>query len=191
MKGPRKGKDVEVVVERITADDRALRSTSISFIVATTGRESLAATLASIDLWPGDEILLARGKPPAGDWGHTERNAALPQARGGWLAFMDDDDTYVKGHRSHQADAIAGLIGRRRLFPVLFRMRYRADGRVLWADQDLRNGNVGTPMMLVPNIPDRLSTFGHRFEGDFDFMNSWTWPRRNVVWNPAIIAEIG
>ena len=183
----------EFAIERITADDRATRATSISFIVATLGRESLTRTLASIELWPGDEILVVRGKPPAGDWGHTERNAALPLAKGGWLAFIDDDDVYVKGHRAHQADAIMGMIGRRRLFPILFRMRYRSDGRILWRDNDmdLRNGNVGTPMMLVPNIPDRLSTFGHRFEGDFDFMNSWSWPRRNVVWNPVVIAEIG
>jgi hypothetical protein len=89
----------------------------ISFIVPTIGRPSLAKTLASIECWPGDEVLLVGSPnghthpfahhvpcPPGGDWGHAERNYSTPMARCRYIAHIDDDDVYAPGTRALMAD---------------------------------------------------------------------------------------
>lgn len=174
----------------------------ISFIVPTLGRPSLLKTLTSIETLPGDEILVVGTAdpehvqderirfiphPPGGDWGHTERNFATPMARGQYIAHIDDDDTYTPGMRALMQDAIINTPGR----PVIFRMKYPC-GIVLWADQEIRCGNVGTPMILVPNMPTR---FGCRWEprlgGDCDFMLGLRWAPEEIVWREEIIALLG
>ena len=171
----------------------------ISFLVPTVGRPSLAATLASIECWPGDEILLISSSPrgddprvrfikcaPGGNWGHAERNHATPLATGKYLAHIDDDDVYVPGHRALMADAITQTPGR----PVLFKMQY-PKGSSLWTVPELKMGNVGTPMMLIPNVPEKLGTWGHKCGGDCRFLESMKWTRDEIVWRPEVIALLG
>lgn len=174
----------------------------ISFIVPTIGRPSLAATLRSIECWPGDEVLVVGNVgevasvagthyrlipcEPGGDWGHAERNLAMPLAACRYLAHIDDDDVYVPGTRALMADVIAKAPGR----PVLFRMRY-PNGITLWQEPVVRCGNVGTPMILVPNMPTRLGTFKSFVGGDCAFIEGWKWLREEIVWRPEVIALLG
>lgn len=171
----------------------------ISFIVPSIGRKSLDATLRSIETWPGDEILLvgdgvltsdprvryikcARGN----DWGHSERNHATKFAACRYLAHIDDDDVYAPGTRALMADAIAKTPGR----PVLFRMRF-PNGITLWEEPELRCGNVGTPMILIPNMPTRLGQFRSFVGGDCAYLEEMKWPREEIVWRPEVIAHLG
>jgi hypothetical protein len=174
----------------------------ISFIVPTLGRQSLQKTLHSIECWPGDEIIVigdvgegdiaqhtyARFVPcePGGDWGHTERNVATPLARGRYIAHIDDDDWYVRGMRALMADAIAKTPDR----PVLFRMQYPS-GITLWQDPVIRCGNVGTPMMLIPNVPSKLGTWQSFVGGDCAFLEGCAWSPEEFVWRPEIICQLG
>jgi hypothetical protein len=180
----------------------------ISFVVATVGRETLARTLASIEAWPTDEIVVvgdvaaaarcrwgghwgthvrcigvARG--PAGDWGGTERNLGMLKGPGRYLAFMDDDDTYAPLARKAIQDSINASPGR----PMVFRMR-QPDGSVLWSDPVMREGNVGTPMFVVPNDRTRLGQWSGRRECDFDFTSSCRWSPAEWVWCPQVIANV-
>jgi hypothetical protein len=171
----------------------------ISFIVPTIGRPSLAKTLASIECWPGDEILVVGSwnmvgdtRPryivhaPGRDWGHTERNFATPMAHGHYLAHIDDDDVYMPGHRALMADAIIKTPNR----PVLFKMRY-PNGITLWQEPELRCGNVGTPMILIPNVPEKLGRFESFVGGDCAYLEQAKWPREEFVWRPEVIALLG
>lgn len=171
----------------------------ISFIVPTVGRPSLLKTLQSIECWPGDEVLIvgnvkesvrgaARYIPcePGGDWGHTERNFATPLARCRYIAHIDDDDTYAPGTRAHMGDAIRTNPGR----PVLFRMQY-PNGITLWDEPEIRCGNVGTPMFLIPNQPTRLGRWESFVGGDCAFLQSSKWKADDYVWRPEIIALLG
>lgn len=177
----------------------------ISFIVPTLGRPSLERTLRSIETYPGDEVIIIgnvseltnydsendiafRFIPcePGGDWGHTERNKATPLARGQYLAHIDDDDIYAQGTRALMQDAIEKTPGR----PVLFRMRY-PNGITLWAEPELRCGNVGTPMILIPNEPERLGQFRPFVGGDCAYLEEMKWDRSEIVWRPEIIALLG
>ncbi len=178
----------------------------ISFIVPTLGRESLARTLASIETRPGDEILIvcaesiqiqvrkmtiglpARFIPcePGGDWGHTERNVASPQARGRYIAHIDDDDTYAPRTRWFMADAIEKTPDR----PVLFRMQY-PNGITLWRDPKVYCGNVGTPMILIPNVQEKLGQFKPFVGGDCAYLEDMGWKQDEIVWRQEIIALLG
>lgn len=172
----------------------------ISFIVPTIGRESLRKTLASIETWPGDEILVVGSgwheagdeRPryvlctPGGDWGHTERNFVTPMARGRYLAHIDDDDVYMPGTRRLMADAIAKTPDR----PVLFRMRF-PNGITLWAEPEIRCGNVGTPMMLIPNQPEKLGQFRPFVGGDCAYLEESKWAPEEFVWRKEVIALLG
>jgi len=171
----------------------------ISFIVPTTGRPSLARTLASIECLVGDEILIvgdginASGPfirnvqcPRGNDWGHTERNVAQTQARGQYIAHIDDDDWYMPGTRALMQDAIQQALGR----PILFRMRFPC-GITLWREQKVYCGNVGTPMFLIPNRPTMFGTWGSFVGGDCGFLETSKWPLTDYVWRPEVIAMLG
>lgn len=177
----------------------------ISFIVPTIGRDSLEQTVASIELRPGDEVLLVGASvlerrlqhlinkqvhfvpcPPGGDWGHTERNVATPHARGRYIAHIDDDDVYAPGTRNAMDDAIRTTPGR----PVLFRMQY-PNGITLWQEPTVRCGNVGTPMFLIPNMPTRLGTWRPFVGGDCAFLEECTWKPEDYVWREEVIALLG
>ena len=181
----------EIFIERHERPCGGVTETPISYLIPSLSRPTLARTLASIELWPGDEIVVVRRTPPGGDFGHTERNEALPFLRNAWFASIDDDDWYVPGTRAHFADAIRKQPANGPV-PVIFRMQFPS-GRTLWKDgePELKNGNFGTPMLLCPNIPAKLHHYGNRVCGDFDFINNSVWPRRNIMWRPEIIALLG
>ena len=39
-------------------------------------------------------------------------------------------------------------------------------------DPQVRQGNIGTPNLVAPNVPGKLGTWGTRYEGDFDYIRS-------------------
>jgi glycosyltransferase involved in cell wall biosynthesis len=179
----------------------------ISFIVPTIGRPSLAQTLASIETRPGDEILVVCDEqaaslvgsfvankygarfvhcPKGGDWGHAERNFAMPLARGQYIAHVDDDDTYVPGMRVLMEDAIQKTPCR----PVLFRMR-SPNGVTLWQEPRIYCGNVGTGQYLHPNRPTMLGTWGSFVGGDCHFLETSKWKAEDYVWRHEVIYLVG
>lgn len=177
----------------------------ITFIVPTIIRPSLSATLRSIQTMPGDEILIVGDGvtrklesykrhseitlldcPPGNDWGHAERNYAQTRAKCRYIAHIDDDDVYVPGARSLMGDAITKTPGK----PILFRMQY-PNGITLWDQPELRCGNVGTPMMLIPNRPTMLGTWGSFVGGDCHFLETSKWKPEEFVWRPEIVALLG
>lgn len=161
---------------------------TISFIIPTIGRDTLGRTIRSIERTGYDEILIEADIPPSGEWGNHQRNVAIRRAKGDYLAFMDDDDYYVPGHRQTMAEAINENPGK----PFLFKMKY-PDGRILWNKKEVIPGNIGSSMILVPN---KLSMFGSfwprkRNMADFIFVDKWKWPKEDIVWREEVIALLG
>jgi hypothetical protein len=172
----------------------------ISYIVATVNRPSLKATLASIECWPGDEIIVVGNVQtravghvrcvscePGHDWGSTERNIATPLAHGKYLAHIDDDDTYAPGARMLLASAIiANPTG-----VSMFRMRL-PNGGLLWKEREIRWGNVGTPMFFTPNNPAKMGQWGEQRDcGDLHFLQTMGWTPDEIAWRDEVLVEIG
>jgi Glycosyl transferase family 2 len=79
--------------------------------------------------------------------------------------------------------------------PVIFKMDHPSHG-VLWRDETLEFGNVGTPMMLVPNVPDKLGVWEAHAPalaepgGDFTFLSGCVANMGGPVWRPEVVVRI-
>ena len=89
----------------------------------------------------------------------------MGKAKGRWLAFMDDDDLYTP----RAFPAFQKAFGGPRK-PVLFRMRYDYKDLVLWHEKAVAHCNVGSPMILTPNLPSKLGVWEPKRSGDFNFI---------------------
>ena len=160
---------------------------SISYIIPSINRKSLTDTISSIEMQPGDEICLEFDLPPTGKWGNPQRNRAMARAKGRFLAFIDDHDLYVKGHRQIMQTAIEANPG----LPNLFRVQL-SDGQVIWEKKELFPGNVTGIGLLIPNSSEMFNPWEeNRHLSDFLFIKNWKWPIKNLIWREEIIATAG
>jgi glycosyltransferase involved in cell wall biosynthesis len=164
------------------------RDVTFSILVPTSGRRSVAATLASIteQLEPGDEVIVRCSRD--NDFGHSARQSMMERAKGTHLLFMDDDDQFARGAiatmRAFARDN-PGRIG-------IFRMRY-LDGRVLWTEPVLRLRNVGTPMLCVPNVPGKLGRWespAYPRVADWEFVRATTELQGEPIFREEVVAHI-
>ena len=157
---------------------------SISFVIPSMNRKTLHDTIASIELWPEDELLVEFDIPPSGRWGNDQRNNAMLRAKGDYLAFIDDDDIYVLGHRRMMQKAMIDNPG----CLNLFKMQY-PNGDILWATPQKVPGNISTAMILIPNKPKLLYHWKDgRNMADFIFVDHWL---GETVWRDEIVALLG
>ena len=179
----------------------AAEQISLSLIVPTLGRPTLARTLRSIQsqvLYSGDELLLVadgneaaerthavwRGFRLPGrlisldgdchhDWGNTARRRALAEVNPDPRRVV----CYLDDDDAYPPGALAIV---RRAVQVqpgamhLFRMQYasgRSVGKCLWSVPQLLPDNVGTPMFVHPAVC-RFGDWGRGYRSDFDFIGS-------------------
>lgn len=158
---------------------------TISFIIPSINRQTLHRTIASIEAKEGDQICVEYDIPRLNMWGNPQRNIAIARATGDYLAFIDDDDWYVEGHREIMEQEMNKNPG----VPILFQMRYPG-GRVLWETKEVVPGNIATPMILVPNNEIYVTDWeGKRNMADFLFVNKW--PKEHIVWVDKVITNLG
>lgn len=185
----------------------------LSVVVATMCRATLHNTLASLlpQLNRDDEVLIvadsrhvtvdapliSRFDPDSRcDWfqfpgadtaGDAQRAHGIAYATGTHVCFIDDDDEYADGAldamRTHAADV-----------PTIFRMDHPLLG-VLWRRPEIAYANVGTPMFLIPNDPDRMGgwddppTHDDR-AADFGFISGCVARMGQPVWRREITVNV-
>lgn len=179
----------------------------LTVVTPTVARESLRKTLASIapQLEPGDEhIVIGDGPQPAAaamcaefgarylcgpvshSYGTAQRDYGIANASGEYIAFCDDDDVLTPDALATVRAAIAEHPG----VPLLFRMSAPFLG-LLWADREVREGNVGTPMLVTPRYADLPKWHdGERpYTADHRFIKRVT-DAHGVVWRKEIICIV-
>lgn len=183
--------------------------TGLTIIVPTVGRETLAATLASIHRQTvvGDRVIVAADGPRPrareifhdhrwpdweffefefdGHWGHGLRNSILDQLEPGThVVTIDDDDVYEDGALDLFREARCDR-------PVIFRMAFgrahAADGLVVWQRPHVQYGDIGTPMILAPVCRAR---FGLEYHGDFTYVTQLVEELGEPIWRPEVVARI-
>lgn len=158
------------------------KKATITVIIPTIGRDTLDDALAScVD---ADEIVLVYDDASprnetrhltignmritgvwGGDMGYTARNLGIQLATSNYLAFLDDDDQFLPG----ALDTMRAWANPDR--PTIFRMDH--PDCLIWRQPILEYGNVGTPMILVPNIPHLLGSWEEHQDGtggDYRFL---------------------
>jgi hypothetical protein len=162
---------------------------ALSIVVATTGRPTLAAAVASAtsQMLPGDELLIVFDD--SGDAGDAPRNRVLDSLHGTHIAFLDDDDEYRPGALEAMrrfAREHPGRIG-------IFRLDLGMWG-VAWAHRDLMAS--ATAMYLLPNAPGKLGRFGRApglpegRVGDYKFIVETVANLGEPVWREEIVQDI-
>jgi glycosyltransferase involved in cell wall biosynthesis len=161
---------------------------AFSVIVPTRGRRSLAATLDSVaeQLQPGDEILVRCTRDE--DFGNAARQTLLERAAGTHLVFIDDDDQLAHGALATMRRVAEEHPGR----IAIFRMRYLG-GRVLWSEPGLRERNVSSQMLLVPNVPGQLGRWEnpeYPRMADWSFISDTVELQGEPIFREEIVAHI-
>lgn len=156
----------------------------ISVVIPTTGRDTLR--FAQQSAADADEVITV--PDTTGDNGYTPRTKGMLEASGTHVAFLDDDDVYAP-------EAIDLMRGAACDVPVIFRMDHPYHG-VLWRERQLRFGNVGTPMFLVPNRPDKFGEWApHNPKlkepgGDFTFITGCVEKMGGPVWREEVVCIV-
>lgn len=158
---------------------------NISYIIPSINRETLFRTINSIEIWPGDEVLVEFDLPKSGGWGNVQRNKVIERAQNPWLAFIDDDDCYVNGHREIMDKAIKENPNK----PNLFRIQY-PNGNTIWKEKKVIPGNISTQMILIPNDKSMFEPWvPKRNMADFIFVDNWKWSE--IIWREEVICQMG
>jgi glycosyltransferase involved in cell wall biosynthesis len=121
-------------------------------------------------------------------WGHPQRNFGYTQAEGRFILTLDDDDTWGP----NALDDIIGSVEDYLYNVHVFKMRY-TDGHVLWSEPRMRLGNVGSPMIVVPNDRGKVGRWGSAYEGDYHFLVSTVANYGSedcILWHDKVIAHI-
>ena len=126
-------------------------------------------------------------------WGHPQRNHGATVARGRYLAWLGDDDIYVRWAFKTIAQALRGRRAAGHEWDV-FLFRWVAPWKqVLWHTAGyLEESHIDAECIVCPNVPEMLGTWTNRYQGDYDFIREtvdrWGGLER-VLWQPEVIAQ--
>jgi glycosyltransferase involved in cell wall biosynthesis len=191
---------------RVSRRDGPGETMTVSVLMATIGRPTLERAIQSFrsQAMPGDQIVVIGATPdierraealgctfvaarPGNDWGGHERSVGIHHATGDYVSFMDDDDIYLPGARAAMAATMAAHPGQ----PTIFKMHIAWTGGYLWTEPVLKMGNVGTPMLFLPNdARTKSGKWGTVYGGDFAYIESLRLGTDTIVWDATPIASI-
>lgn len=194
---------------------------SFSIIIPTLGRPSLRRTLLSIkhaNFDPALDQLIVIGdgyNPEAkriteqlagwigfNQWAYLQtdrrtgggkaRHLGFSKATCTHIALIDDDDQYTPHALRNMRAAVSVEPDR----PHIFRMRNcnhdRAHWHALWGSQEVKIGNIGTPMVVLPNEQEKFGVWDDLQNcSDFRFFNATLGNfAKPPTWHEHVIVDV-
>ena len=200
--------------------ERRVNSVTVTVVMPTCGRPTLTRAIGSVvdQLEDGDELIVVgdgrqdaaaemvedfqpasllyvEASQPGSVFGNAQRDFGMQLAAGrsDHLMFLDDDDVYEHG----ALDNVRWAAGANTQAAHVFRCRWGAGhpaaGVTLWAEPVVREQNIATPMVVLPNRPyDRCwIDFNHAgVISDFGWLQSAIAQCDDVAWHPDLIATV-
>lgn len=195
------------------------KNVSLSVIVPTCGRPSLSLALASVaaaGATRADQVIVVGDGPqpvareiveryakqlkasyfetePTRLVGAHQRNIAIAKATRSHLVFIDDDDTYMPG-----ALALVRTEAQRYPERILLFQEVSDSPRhpwgIIWKEKRVALGNVGSQMMVIPNIKSRLALWPNHLCSDYGFLRTtvdhWAQGDSGIVWIDRVITRL-
>ena len=115
-----------------------------------------------------------------GYWGHGIRNKHNDLV-GDFVFHIDDDDIITP-------DCINTIkntcLDKNTVY--IFKMQHTPDN-IIWKTKEIKLGEIGTPMGLIPTKINPTSTFTHRYGGDYDFYKKLEENGNNIEYIDKVI----
>jgi glycosyltransferase involved in cell wall biosynthesis len=124
----------------------------------------------------------------AHDFGHSQLNYGISQAKGDYIHVNDDDDVWTPDALAAFREMASAV---HEPMPFLFRFKSYV-GLTFWVEPGTFARNwIGGHCLLMPNVPGKLGRFGPQYNGDYDYVESAVnhyggpW---NVAWVDRVVA---
>lgn len=140
-------------------------------------------------------VLYVEARRPGSVFGNAQRDFGMELAAGrtSHLMFLDDDDVWEHGALDKVRWAVGDSLQHAHLFRCMWGPGHHAHGTVLWADPQVREGNVGTPMVVLPNRAYERSWWDFNRRGvvsDFGFLSAAIGECAGEVFHEPVIATV-
>lgn len=175
------------VVDQLEDDDRLV------VVCDTINGNPVCARAIVSDFQPANIDYLECGVPGS-RFGNAQRDRGLAFATGRstHLAFLDDDDAWTFGAIDRIRERVSDDESHAHVFRADWGPGHHWHG-TLWTEREFRVGNVGTPMLVVPNRPYVRSWMdgnGLGVVSDFGWMSAAVGELDGVCWWEDVVAVV-
>lgn len=175
------------VVDQLEDDDRL-----IVVCDSINGNPVCARAIVS-DFQPANIDYLEYGVPGSrfGN-GQRDRGLAFAAGRSSHVALLDDDDEWTFGALDRIRERVGDDTSHAHVFRAEWGTGHHWHG-TLWAEPVFRVGNVGTPMLVLPNRPYARSWMDSNDAGivsDFGWMSAAVGECDGIRWHSDVIATV-
>jgi len=187
---PSLSRSIASVIDQLEHDDE--------LIVVGDGRQDGAADV--VESFQPANLLYVEAEQKGSRFGNAQRTFAMQLAlgRSSHLLFIDDDDVYVHGALDVVRQALdnADVPNAAHIFKATWGNGHHAQGVTLWDTPEVRAGNIGSPMCVLPNRPYARSWFycnDHGRNGitsDFGFLSAAIGECGGVEWHDSLVAIV-
>lgn len=193
----------------------SIRKPSITYLIASTGRETLKDTLRSLygqfdfgldvvqlyfdgkcekgieffneefDLY-GRNLQVEFLPESLGYWGHGIRNKFQIQCGTDYIHHMDDDDIYCAGSIPAARNILKSHYGK------VVLCKFRTHGkRIVWSKKIIAEGEIGTPSGFIFNRPEIMGHWALGYGGDYSFYKDVEDKigKENIVFHDLLIVK--
>lgn len=162
-------------------------------IVVGDGEQDVSAGTVG-DFQPANVFYVETQRPGSvfGNWQRTW-GMELAAGRSDFLCFLDDDDAWTDDALDHMRYCIGDDLTHAHIFKATWGPGHHAHGYEAWKEPVVREQNIATPMVVLPNRPYSIDWMTHNDRGiysDYGFLSAAIGECDGVRWHESCIAIV-